>query len=240
MVRAKIRAGIEVENMLGKNKGRKLTEYVHDYTVYDLETTGVNVNKDRVVEIAAVKVRDGIVVDDFTSLVNPECKIPANAVDISGITDDMVKDAPKISQILPKFLEFIADDVLVGHNIHYFDNKFIYRFSEMISGKVPDNDYVDTLLLARGIFPDMKRHRLIDMIEYYDVQMLEAHRALSDSRMNQQVYECLGKDLNRIGIDESRIKKCPRCGEPMRKRNGKYGMFWGCSGYPDCRYTVDV
>lgn len=196
--------------------------------------------RDRILEIGAVKVRGGQIVDEFVSLVNPERRIPEDAFFVSGINDDMVKDAPILVEVLPRFYDFIGDDVLVGHNIHIFDNRFIYRFSEEYFGQVPDNDYVDTLYLSRGMFPDMKHHKLSDMVGYYGVDMLEAHRALSDSKMNQQVYEHLAVDLERIGIDESRIKKCPKCDEPMRKRHGKYGEFWGCEGYPDCRYTEDV
>lgn len=226
--------------MLASKKGKKHDIYVPDYVVYDLETTGVSYKDDKILEIGAVKVRGGEVVEEFSTLVNPESSIPADAVAVSGIDDDMVKDAPILIEVLPKFFDFISDDVLVGHNIHAFDNRFIYRFSEEYFGKVPDNDYVDTLSLARGIFPDMKHHRLADMITYYGVQLLTAHRALTDSKMNQQVYEHLGVDLDKIGIDESRIKRCPRCGEPMHKRHGKYGEFWGCEGYPDCRYTENV
>lgn len=226
--------------MLSGSKGRKHDVYISDYVVYDLETTGVVWSRDMILEIGAVKVRGKKVIDEFSSLVNPECHIPYQAVQVSGIDDDMVKDAPILSEVLPQFFDFIGDDVLVGHNIHTFDNCFIYRFSEEYFGKVPDNDYVDTLYLSRRIFPDMKHHKLSDMVAYYGIDVLEAHRALSDSKMNQQVYEHLGIDLERIGIDESRIKECPRCGEPMRKRNGKYGEFWGCSSFPDCRYTEDI
>lgn len=226
--------------MLSSNKGRKRDVYVPDYVVYDLETTGTSYQKDNILEIGAVKVRGGKVVDEFETLVNPECNIPYQVIQVNGIDNEMVEDALVLSEVLPKFFEFIGDDVLVGHNIHLFDNRFIYRFSEEYYGKVPDNDYVDTLSLARGIFPDMKHHKLSDMIAYYGVELLKAHRALSDSKMNQQVYEYLGADLKKNGFDESRIKRCPRCGEPMRRRNGKYGEFWGCEGYPDCRYTEDI
>lgn len=226
--------------MLGSTKGKKHDIYVLDYVVYDLETTGTSFNNDMIVEISAVRVKNHEVVAEYSRLVNPERSIPDYVVSVHGITDDMVKGEPAIREILPEFLDFIGDDVLVGHNIHNFDNRFLYRFCKQYFGKVPDNDYVDTLSLARGIFPDMKHHRLADMIAYYGVELLTAHRALDDSKMNQQVYEHLGKDLGRRGIDKSRLKICPRCGEPMRKRKGKYGEFWGCEGYPDCRYTEDV
>ncbi len=226
--------------MISNSKGLKRDIYTSDYVVYDLETTGTSFNNDMIVEISAVRVRNHKVVAEYSSLVNPERHIPDYVVSVHGITDKMVENEPVIKDVLPEFLDFISDDVLVGHNIHTFDNRFIYRFCEQYLGGVPDNDYVDTLTLARGIFPDMQHHRLLDMIEYYGVQMLTAHRALDDAKMNQQVYECLGKDLEHKGIDKSRIKICPKCGEPMRKRNGRYGEFWGCSGYPDCRYTENA
>lgn len=226
--------------MIGINEGRKLTKYVHDYVVYDLETTGVSTENDRIVEIGAVRVRDGQVVDEFETFVNPECHIPEVASNVSGITDDMVKNAPTISQVLPDFMDFIEDDILVGHNIRIFDNRFISRAMKDMYGKVLANDYIDTLILSRDLFPDMRSHKLGTMIEYYGIRLLTAHRALDDAKMNQQVYECLGKDLEEKGIDTSRIKICPKCGESMRKRNGKYGEFWGCSGYPNCRYTENV
>lgn len=226
--------------MLGTKEGRKLTKYFHDYVVYDLETTGISTAHDRIVEIGAVRVRDGQIVDEFETFVNPECPIPAAASAVSGITDDMVKDAPVMEDVLPGFMDFIGNDIMVGHNIRSFDNRFINRYAREFYGKVPENDFVDTLLLSRELFPDMKSHKLTAMIEYYGVELLTAHRALDDAKMNQQVYECLGKDLEEKGIDTSRIKICPRCGESMQKRNGKYGVFWGCSGYPTCRYTENV
>ena len=226
--------------MLGTKEGRKLTKYVHDYVVYDLETTGISSDNDSIVEIGAVRVRDGQVVDEYKTFVNPECHIPAEVSNINGINDDMVKDAPIMADVLPDFMDFIGNDILVGHNIRYFDNRFINRYAKELYGKVMSNDFVDTLLLSRDLFPDMKSHKLGTMIDYYKVEWLTAHRALDDAKMNQQVYECLGKDLEEKGIDTSRIKICPKCGESMHKRNGKYGEFWGCSGYPDCRYTENV
>jgi DNA polymerase III epsilon subunit family exonuclease len=116
--------------MLGTKEGRKLTKYVHDYVVYDLETTGISSDNDSIVEIGAVRVRDGQVVDEYKIFVNPECHIPAEVSNINGITDDMVKDAPVMADVLPDFMDFIGDDILVGHNIRYFDNRFINRYAK--------------------------------------------------------------------------------------------------------------
>ena len=135
--------------MLGSCKGCQKTEYFSDYVVFDLETTGTSCNKDRVVEISAIKVEGGNIVDEFSTLVNPECPIPFYASQVNGITDDMVEDAPLFKEALADFLEFSGDMVLVGHNIHTFDLKFIYRDCEEYFGKVPGNDYVDTLKMSR-------------------------------------------------------------------------------------------
>lgn len=223
--------------MLGKEKGKLRTEYLKDYVVFDLETTGVSCNRDNVVEISAVKVIDGQIAEEFSSLVNPGCPIPYYASRINGITDDMVEDAPEFEDVLKDFFEFAGDMVLTGHNIHSFDMKFIYRDSERYYGSIPGNDYVDTLKIARICLPEMKHHSLTDLADHYGISTLGAHRALNDCRMNQAVYEKMGELLQE---KMKSVKKCPKCGNILKRRNGKYGEFWGCSGYPDCRYTENI
>lgn len=220
--------------MLANTPGTHKTEYFHDYVVFDLETTGVNCNRDKVVEISAIKVIGSQIADEFSTLVNPECSIPFYASQVNGITDDMVADAPLFSDALYDFLEFAGDAVLVGHNIHTFDLKFIYRDSKEYFGKIPGNDYVDTLRLARIYLPEMKHHSLSDLATHYGVSTEGAHRALADCRMNQVVYEELGKLILK---NPNAARICPKCGELLVQRSGKYGRFWGCSGFPKCKYT---
>ena len=107
--------------MLANKIGRKLNSYVADYVVFDLETTGTSVNKDSVVEISALKVKDGQVVDEFSMLVNPGRPIPYYASRVHGISNAMVRNAPPFDVALQAFLEFAGDSILVGHNIHSFD-----------------------------------------------------------------------------------------------------------------------
>ena len=223
--------------MLGNSKGSQKTEYVRDYVVFDLETTGISCYKDKVVEISAVKVVDGQVTDEFSTLVNPECPIPFFASQVNGITDDMVEDAPLFKDALMDLFDFAGDMVLVGHNIHAFDLRFIYRDSEDFYGKIPDNDYVDTLKISRICLPELKHHAVSDLCSYYGISFEGAHRALNDCRMNQQVYEKLGEVL---AESLKSVRRCPKCGEILKRRNGRYGQFWGCSGYPDCRYTENA
>ena len=223
--------------MLGTNKGKKLDQYVTDYVVFDLETTGISCYNDQVVEISAVKVSKGQVVEEFTSLVNPKCPIPYRASMVNGITDEMVKDAPAFDKVLADFLGFIGDHVLVGHNIHTFDMKFIYRDCEKFWGKVPENNYVDTLSLARMCLAELGHYKLTDLSEYYGVSTKGARRALNDCRMNQIIYERLGGEMEKRKND---IKQCPKCGQFLLKRKGKFGYFLGCGGYPACRYTENL
>lgn len=180
--------------MLGGKPGRLVNTYVKDYVVFDLETTGVSPKYDEVVEISAVKVRDGKVTDEFSTLVNPRRSIPSGASRVNGITDEMVADAPLFSDVLKDFFAFAGNDVLVGHNIHSFDMIFLRRDSKNYYGQLPDNDYVDTLVVARKQLPSLPHHRLVDLAKYYHISSRGAHRALNDCRMNQKVYECMAAE----------------------------------------------
>ena len=224
--------------MLGNARGKRLYDYMSDYVVFDLETTGTSCNSDEVIEISAIKVKDGEVVDEFTSLVNPERPIPFYASQVNGITDDMVIDAPTFDIVLREFLEFTGDAVLVGHNIHSFDMKFIYRDAERYYGQTITNDYIDTLTMARQRLQELDHHKLVDLAEHYGISAEGAHRALNDCRMNQQVFERLNTELFAPSVKE--FKMCPNCGLTLRKRVGRYGEFWGCCGYPECKYTEDL
>lgn len=224
--------------MLSDKPGKKINKYVSDYVVFDLETTGTSVISDSVVEISAVKVKDGVVVDEFCTLVNPERPMPFFASQVNGITDDMLKDAPVFEEALAAFLEFAGDNVLVGHNIHTFDMKFIYRDAGEFYGRIPNNDYIDTLTLARQYISGLSHYRLVDLAQYYGISPEGAHRALNDCHMNQRVFEALGREIQ--NVDTTRFRECPRCGQILKKRSGRFGEFWGCIGYPECRYTENV
>ena len=223
--------------MLGLRTGDKLDKYVSDYTVFDLETTGVSPQTDKVIEISAIKVRNGQAVGEFSSLVNPMRNIPYGATRVNGITDEMVADKPMFEKVLGDFLDFIEDDILVGHNIHDFDMKFIHRDCEAFFRMFLGNDYIDTLPLARKCLPQLGHHRLTDLALYYKISINGAHRALNDCRMNQLVFERLGAELKN-GTTAPKI--CPRCGGSLKLRNGKFGSFLGCTSYPDCRYTENI
>ena len=229
--------------MLSDLPGKKLNTYVPNYVLFDLETTGMFSPRDAVVEISAVKVKEGKIVDEFTTLVNPQRHIPSSVVRIHGISDDMVKDSPFFKEALADFLNFAEDEVLVGHNIQCFDLKFIYRDAETYWGKTVGNDFIDTLHFARKILKGIGSYSLGNLAGYYGISTEGAHRALNDCRMNQQVFECLAKEMLTLpqfcsGNGEG-ILRCPKCGSSLIKRNGRFGEFWGCLNYPNCKFTKD-
>lgn len=217
------------------HKGKRLVKYVPDYVVFDLETTGVNVIKDDIIEISAVKVLGGKVTDTFSTLVNPGRPIPYYATQVNGITDEMVEDAPDIREALADFLTFAGDAVLVGHNIQSFDLNFVSNAAEGHLGKTVENDYIDTLYMARSCLPELSHHKLVDVASYFHISAEGAHRALCDCIMNQKCYEEMGK----LQANQ-KLELCPKCGGELRKRNGKFGEFFGCSNYPACRYTRNI
>lgn len=225
--------------MLSERKGNKLNKYVCDYCVFDLETTGCYPS-DEVIEISAVKVLNGEVVDTYSSLVNPMRHIPAGASAVNHITDDMVKEAPYMETALADFLDFVGDMILVGHNIHSFDMRYICRDAEKLWGKTIGNDYIDTLSIARACLPGLSHYSLGDLACHYGIDTKGAHRALADCTMNQLIFEYLGKEMDNLSGSERAVPNCPKCGNMLKKRNGKYGEFWGCSRYPECRYTRNV
>ena len=221
--------------MFGKNRGKKLSDYVSSYVVFDLETTGTSPKTEAIIEISALKVVDGKVVDTFSTLVNPEKPISPGATAVNGITDDMVKNEPTLDIVLPQFNEFIEEYILVGHNIHCFDMKFIWKAAEALFGQTISNDYIDTLPMSRKRLPQLAHHRLVDLATYYDIDTAGAHRALQDCIMNQLCFEYMQDEP-----ELTPTKKCPNCNSELLLRNGRYGQFWGCTNFPVCRYTENT
>lgn len=194
---------------MSTQKGTLINKYTPDYVIFDLETTGISPNYDEVIEISALKVKGGEVVDEFNTLVNPGRKIPFGATKVNGITNAMVAEAPAFSHVLAEFLDFAEGLVLVGHNIARFDMKFIWRDAEQYFGEIPQNNYVDTLQVARKHLPKMEHHRLVDLAEYYGISSEGAHRALNDCYMNQKVYECMVSEMREAQkkrVEEARKK----------------------------------
>lgn len=149
------------------------------YVAFDLETTGLSSADDAIVEIGAVRVEDGRITAEYQQLINPERPMPAGASAVNHITDDMLRDMPKIYEVLPAFREFIGDDVLAAHNVR-FDYSFIAQACMRNLYKAPEKVF-DTMQLAR-YWPEAENKKLGSLIAAAGLQNDDAHRALGDAR----------------------------------------------------------
>lgn len=171
-------------------KGQSLTTYADDYTVIDIETTGLNPKQDEIIEISALKYRNNEIVDKFSSLIKPESSIPDYIIKITGIDDEMVSSAPGAEEVLTKFHEFIGDDILIGHNIN-FDINFLYDNFDVFLNIPLSNDYIDTLRIARRTIFKIENYKLGTLADYFDICYDGAHRAEADCIITNGVYKKL-------------------------------------------------
>ena len=145
-----------------------------------------------------MKVKNGKVIDEFSCFVNPEKPIPQKVIEVTNITDDMVKDAETIDKVMPKILEFVGDSVLVAHNAD-FDIGFL-KYNAKVLGLSMENTYIDTLRLAKALFPDYKKYKLGIIAENLGIEVLVAHRALDDVDTTVKVFNVMIDMLKNKGV----------------------------------------
>ncbi|WP_245662082.1 PolC-type DNA polymerase III [Melghirimyces thermohalophilus] len=172
------------------------------YVVFDVETTGLSAVHDEIIELAAVKVEKGEIVDRFEAFINPHRPLSATITELTGITDDMVKDAPDLSDVLPRFLSFIQGCVLVAHNAR-FDMGFLQEGCKKIGKDPVDNPVIDTLELGRFLYPRLKNHRLNTLCKKFDIDLTQHHRAIYDAEATgyllwQMVKDCEEREILRL------------------------------------------
>lgn len=174
----------DLGNAVFSPRGQNLDD---TYVVFDIETTGLSKEKEMITEIGAVKVADGKIIDRFSTFVNPQRPISAEITKLTGITDDMVKDAPTIENVLPEFLKFCEDTVLVAHNAS-FDTGFIRIAAERAGLGELHHTIVDTLELARALLPKLNKHKLDIVCEHLGVTLNGHHRAVNDAEATAEVF----------------------------------------------------
>jgi len=167
------------------------------YCVLDLETTGFSATTEKITEIGIMKYKNGEVIDKFSCFVNPEKHIPARVTEVTNITDDMVKDAETIDKVFPKMLEFLGDSVIVAHNAG-FDVGFLKQNAKVLGYKF-DYTYIDTLSLAKDLFPDYKKYKLGKIAENLGIKVEVAHRALDDVDTTVKVFKVMLDMLKKRG-----------------------------------------
>ena len=169
------------------------------YCVLDLETTGISITTEKITEVGIMKVKNGEVIDEFEIFVNPEKPIPQRVVEVTNITDEMVKDAETIDKVFPKILEFVGDSIIVAHNAS-FDVGFLKHNAKLL-GYEFNNTYIDTLPLAKDLFPDLKKYKLGKIADSLGIEVDVAHRALADVDTTVKVFNLMLKKLKDKGIN---------------------------------------
>ncbi len=169
------------------------------FCVFDIETTGFTAGPDKITEIAVAKVQEGKIIDEFTTFVNPERPIPKQVQELTHITENMVKDAPTIEEVLPKFIEFTKGSILVAHNSH-FDIGFMTHFAKK-QGLTLDNGAIDTLVIARELFESYENHKLGTIAKNLGIDLEGAHRAINDVRATVQVFLKMIEEASKKNID---------------------------------------
>ena len=167
--------------------------------VFDLETTGFSPDKNKIIEIGAVKVVHGEITERFSTFVNPEVPIPYRIEELTSIRDDMVIDAPKIETILPQFMEFCGDAIMVAHNAD-FDMSFIIKNCER-QGIEKEFTIIDTVALARILLPQLNRFKLDTVAKALGVSLENHHRAVDDAGCTAETFVRFVKMLHDRGME---------------------------------------
>lgn len=173
-----------------------------DYVVLDFETTGAKCPPCRVTEIGAYRIEKGKITEKFHTLINPETDIPIFITQLTGITNEMVKTAPKFREIAVDFLSFIGDAVLVAHNAS-FDIRFLnHEISKIYDGYKVANPHLCTVQLSRRLVPHIENHKLNTVAEYFRVNLENHHRASHDAHATAKIFVNLLEQLNDLGVSD--------------------------------------
>lgn len=200
----KVIYGVEayfMDDLVESVKGDADTGFDGTFICFDIETTGLSAARDKITEIGAVKVENGIITDKFSTFVNPEMPIPQKITQLTGITDEMVKDAPSQSEAVSAFLEFAGDNVLVAHNAP-FDTSFIAKACEDM-GREYNYTSIDTVAISRAILTDIKNCKLDTVAKFLRLGEFNHHRATDDAEMLAKIFITLCRRLT----DDFSIKK---------------------------------
>lgn len=191
-----------------EHKGNSLIALPADYVVIDTETTGLDYECCSIIEISAIRYSNGTQINQFSTLVQPEPWyyldpdsgevkrqfVDQFITDLTGITNEMLENAPTPETVIPQFMGFISDSILVGHNVN-FDVNFLYDAAERHCDKHLTNDFIDTMRLARKLFPHLSHHRLSDIAAECKVQQPQAHRAEADCIVTAACYETMKEQI---------------------------------------------
>ena len=166
-----------------------MTNWHENYTVVDIETTGLSPQKDDIIELSALKVRDNKVVEEFSTLLKYSKGVNSFISGLTGITNSMLNNAPIIEDVLPEFLAFIGNDIILGHNVN-FDMRFIKAKTQLVLNKMVENSIMDTMIFAKRNL-ELPNFKLTTIAQYYDIDTKNNHRGLKDCYITFEVYNKL-------------------------------------------------
>ncbi|MBP5432495.1 3'-5' exonuclease [Ruminococcus sp.] len=177
-----------------RKKGKSRIAFPEDYCVVDIETTGLNPAENEIIEIAAVRYRGGKKGAVFSTLIKPEHRISSFITELTGIDNDMVSEAPCISEAIKDFYEFAGNDMLMGYNVN-FDINFLYDNLLRCHGIFLENDFIDILRFARRVLPLLPDRRQTTVAAHYGISITGAHRAEKDCEICNACYLFLRDEM---------------------------------------------
>ena len=180
--------------MIRDKKGKSIIAFPDEYFIIDIETTGLDPEYNEIIELCAIKVVNDEATDTFHTLIKPETPIDDFITNLTGITNDMVKNAPPIKESLFNFVSFINNGIIVGHNIN-FDYNFIYDYSASQLNMPFTADYIDTWRIARKLYPEMQHHRLKDLVSHFNLSEDNIHRAATDCELTLKCFLEMKKEV---------------------------------------------
>ncbi len=171
-----------------------------DFVVVDIEATGAKMPPNRIIELGAYRIRGGKIVDNFLTLVNPEISIPRFVITLTGIRNEMVKQAPLFAEVAPRWLEFVADAVLIAHNAPFDTNFLNHEISRVYPGHRMINPHLCTVTLSRRAVPGLTNYRLETVADHFSIPIFDRHRAHSDALATAEIFLHLLDQLAKNGI----------------------------------------
>ena len=193
----------------------------NDYVVIDIETTGLDFLWDDIIEIAAIKVRNGIIVSQYCQLVSIPYSVPSYITDLTGITDEMLAHCPSIDKVIQAFDNFVGSDTVIGHNV-CFDVHFLAVAYAKHLGKSFDNPCVDTMRIARKQLPELAHHRLADLATHYGISSEGSHRSGKDCEVTNSCYRILRDSILSAETEDEYVKRFFQKGPRISANPSKY------------------
>lgn len=201
-----------------EGKGPSIIDFPEDYTVIDIETTGLDPQYCEIIEISAIRYEGSREIDSFSNLVKPEQPIDSFITSLTGITNEMVENAPSISEVILNFYHFIGEDILVGYNVG-FDINFLYDNLKRYHNIPLSNPWINIMRIAKKILPEQERYTQPDIAAYYQIKVKRAHRAEADCETCHAIFEAMKMDILARGQTyeeiKSMFKRAPRSKEQL-------------------------